>query len=287
MSTVALRQQSRLKIGGKKSNRFRKEKRPEGAPSRLATSAAAVGALLRGLLVLGLLLGVLASLGVGLLYGYRFLTTCPYFALHDIQVTGNSRLGYGQILDLAGVELNRNALEINVAEIERTLSQNPWVAQASVRRELPDRLFIRIRERQPMFWVQNEGKLSYTDASGALITAVEPGQFLSLPLLQIDPETLGVQKCLASLTALLGSHDLPFGLGQIAWIRLGPAGEVEMYLDAEGFSVSFSLADWRTDLTRIAAIWQELKTRGELPQVRSIAAAEGLICVEKKTSRPS
>lgn len=286
MSTVALRQ-SRLKIGGKKSNRFRKEKRPEGSPSRLAAPVAAVGALLRGTVILGLLLGVLGALGVGLLYGYRTLTTCPYFALHDIQVTGNSRLGYGQVLDLAGVGLNKNALEINVAEVERALSQNPWVAQASVRRQLPDRLFIRVKERQPMFWVQNDGRLSYADATGTLITAVEPGQFLSLPLLRIDPETLDVQKSLASLVSLLDSRDLPFSLSQVAWIRIGPAGEVQLYLDNEGFSLSFSLADWRTDLTRIAAIWQELKTRGELPQVRSIAADEGLICVEKKTNRPS
>ncbi len=287
MSTIALRNSGRLKVGVKRTNRFKKASRPEGSPSRLAGGISFLGGLIKGLACLTLLLGLLGVLGFGLLYGYRYVTTHPYFALKDIQVTGNSRLNYGEVLALADIALGQNALDVNVSEVERTLAQNPWVAKASVRRELPGRLSIRLEERQPAFWVQRDGKILYADASGSVIAPVEPGQFHSLPLLEVDQEAFAGET-LAAIVGMMQSRDLPFGLGQIAWVHMTSSGDAEFQLDTEGFSLRFPMRDWRAELARISAVWQDLQRRGELPGVAAIAAVEGMVCVQKKTPlRPS
>ena len=287
MSTIALRNSGRLKVGVKRSNRFKKAARPEGSPSPLSSGVSFLGGLFKGLACLCLLLGLLGALGFGLLYGYRYVTTHPYFALKDIQVTGNSRLNYGEVLTLANIALGQNALDVNVSEVERTLAQNSWVAKASVRRELPDRLSIRLEERQPAFWVQKEGKIFYADASGTVISQVEPGQFHSLPLLEVDQDSFAGET-LAAIVGMMQSRDLPFGLGQIAWVHMTSSGDAEFQLDTEGLALRFPMRDWRSELVRISAVWQDLRRRGELPGVVSIAAVEGMVCVQKKTPlRPS
>ncbi|MES9996077.1 FtsQ-type POTRA domain-containing protein [Desulfovibrio aminophilus] len=286
MSTLAMRQ-GRLKIGAKHGNRFKKASRPAGSPSRLSSGVSLFAGLCRGAFCLTLLLGVLGALGVGLLYGYRYVTIHPYFSLREIQVTGNERLNYGEVLTLGDLALGQNCLDVNVAEVERALSQNPWVAQASVRRELPNRLFIQVQERAPVFWVQREGKLLYADASGTVIAPVEPGRFHSLPLLEVDKESAGDSRALATIVGMMQSRDLPFGLGQIAWIHLTSSGDAEFQLDTEGFTLRFPMRDWRSELSRIAAVWQDLRRRGELPGVASIAAVEGMVCVKRKTPQHS
>ncbi|HBE95431.1 MAG TPA: peptide ABC transporter permease [Desulfovibrio sp.] len=286
MSTIALRS-GRLKVGVKRPNRLKKAARPEGSPSPLANGVSFVGGLFKGLACLALLLGLLGALGFGLLYGYRYVTTHPYFALKDIQVTGNSRLNYGEVLALADIALGQNALDVNVSEVERILAQNPWVAKASVRRELPGRLSIHLEERQPAFWIQKNGQILYADASGQVIAPVEPGQFHSLPLLEVDQEAFAGET-LAAIVGMMQSRDLPFGLGQIAWVHMTSSGDAEFQLDTEGFNLRFPMRDWRAELARISAVWQDLRRRGELSGVVSIAAVEGMVCVQKKTPlRPS
>jgi len=228
---------------------------------------------------------VLGSLGAGLIFGYRYVTTTPALGLTEITVSGNMRLAYGQVLEIAGLRLGQNSLGVNVTQVEAALSRNPWVEFVTVRRELPDKLFITMVERQPSFWVRKDGALYFADAEGHTITQLSPGDSASLPLLEISPELGDQQKVLEAMVARMNKQDLPFALGQMAWVKFTDSGQVELYLDALRIRVRAELYDWETHFNRIETVWRDLKLRGEAGQVAAIEASGGKVWVEKRQKR--
>jgi cell division protein FtsQ len=228
---------------------------------------------------------VLGSLGAALIYGYRFVTTTPALGLTEITVSGNMRLTYGQVLEIAGLRLGQNSLGVNVSRVESSLSRNPWVEFITVRRELPDKLFITMVERQPSFWVRQDGQLFFADAKGVPITQLSPGDSASLPLLEIAPELADQRKVLEAMVARMNQQDLPFALGQMAWVKFTDSGQVEMYLDALRIRVRAEISDWDTHFNRIETVWRDLKLRGEAGQVAAIEASGGKVWVEKRQKR--
>lgn len=225
---------------------------------------------------------VLGVLGTGLIYSYRLITTTPALGLTEISVSGNQRLAYGQVLEIAGLRLGQNSLGVNVTRVEAALSQNPWVEFVTVRRELPDKLFITLVERQPSFWVRQDGQLYFADGEGKIITQLSPGDSASLPLLEVAPELGDRREVVAAMVARMNRQALPFALGQMAWVKFTAAGQVELYLDALKIRVRAELTDWETHFDRIETVWRDLRLRGETGQVATIEASGGKISVEKR-----
>lgn len=225
---------------------------------------------------------VLGVLGTGLIYSYRLITTTPALGLTEISVSGNQRLAYGQVLEIAGLRLGQNSLGVNVTRVEAALSQNPWVEFVTVRRELPDKLFITLVERQPSFWVRQDGQLYFADGEGKIITQLSPGDSASLPLLEVAPELGDRREVVAAMVARMNRQALPFALGQMAWVKFTAAGQVELYLDALKIRVRAELTDWETHFDRIETVWRDLRLRGETAHVATIEASGGKISVEKR-----
>lgn len=225
---------------------------------------------------------VLGVLGTGLIYSYRLITTTPALGLTEISISGNQRLAYGQVLEIAGLRLGQNSLGVNVTRVEAALSQNPWVEFVTVRRELPDKLFITLVERQPSFWVRQDGKLYFADGEGKIITQLSPGDSASLPLLEVAPELGDRREMVAAMVARMNRQALPFALGQMAWVKFTEVGQVELYLDALRIRVRAELVDWETHFNRIETVWRDLKLRGETGKVAAIEASGGKISVEMR-----
>ena len=78
------------------------------------------------------------------------LTYSPVFGAREIRVRGNVVLGTHRVVAVAGLELGTNVVHLDTGAIEERLLRDPWVAVASVRRDLPGTIVIRIREREPM-----------------------------------------------------------------------------------------------------------------------------------------
>ena len=158
-----------------------KEKRPFALWSKLRG-----GRVQRFFCVLLLLAGLVAAVtGVcaGSLWLYGKATTSDFFATRHIDVAGNVRLSREMVLQYGGLKEGENSLAVSIAEVERKLRATPWVEEVSVKRLLPDRFVIKIKERMPTFWVHKDGVLYYANESGEAIAPVESRNFLSLPTL--------------------------------------------------------------------------------------------------------
>ena len=102
------------------------------------------------LLLVGLVCGV-AFGGRGLIK--RFVWENPAYALADIRVSTDGLLTRAQVLELLEVWEGKNIFTVDVAKLKSDLDALPQVEKAEVRRFLPDRLEIKIVERQPVAWV--------------------------------------------------------------------------------------------------------------------------------------
>jgi cell division protein FtsQ len=102
------------------------------------------------LLLLGLIGGA-AFGGRGLLN--RFVWENPAYALADIRVSTDGLLTRAQVLEMLEVWEGKSIFTVDVARMKSDLDALPQVEKAEVRRQLPDRLEIKISERQPVAWV--------------------------------------------------------------------------------------------------------------------------------------
>ena len=119
-------------------NRRRRARRRE----RRAWSAAVVWGLC---LVLGSALGV-----TGWPWLRETLRRHAYFAVHDVIVRGHARLAPDEIRTLAGIEPGISIWDVDCQAAEERLRARPWIRMATVRRELPHRVVIQVREERPV-----------------------------------------------------------------------------------------------------------------------------------------
>lgn len=273
--------QNKFKLGGKRGNTLRKRKTDR--PRRTLTGA---GRLVVRCVMTLLALSFVAVLGVGLLYGYRFITSHEYFGLKEIHVAGTNRLTYGDILEDAEVSLGLNSLEMNVGEVEQKLSKNPWIETVTVRRQFPNSLYIDITEKVPAFWMRQGDGLYFADVRGKVIAPMHPGEVASLPVLEVADCVDDGQSVLTGILAKIGERQTPFTQAQAAWIRLTSARELEIFLDGhangKGLTVKLSLDHWELQLERLKIAWRDLMRRGEFKDVSIIAASGDKVWVKKR-----
>jgi cell division protein FtsQ len=99
--------------------------------------------------IVGLLAIVLAGLGVAH-FVKRHLTTAPAFAIDAIELKGLARIQRDELLQAAGLSPGQNIFAQSPEQLQAKLVAHPWVIAAQVERELPSKLSIRVRERDPV-----------------------------------------------------------------------------------------------------------------------------------------
>ena len=130
---------------------------------------------------------VIAVLAVTIYGGWRgtaLLLGAPALRVSQISLRGNYRLSNGELLGLVDALRGRNILQVDLAEWRSRLLASPWVEEAHVRRVLPSRVDIDIRERQPIGIGRLSGALYLVDAHGVIIDEYGPNYAdLDLPLI--------------------------------------------------------------------------------------------------------
>lgn len=232
---------------------------------------------------LGLGLAVVGFLSVGLLYGYRYLTNSSYFALKNLEISGNLRLTSREVLDIAGIRNGMNSLLVSIDDVERKLAANPWVAEVSVKRVLPDGFVIRLTENEPRFWVRHADTLYYADARGNRIVPVSAGKFASFPTLTVDPGAEDMTDRLPELLASLAASSLAVDAAALSAVSLSPGRGVEVVLESSRLILSIGQEEWTENLRRLAATLDDVARRGEMRDVREVRVHGSRVWVIKKS----
>ena len=113
--------------------------------------------------------GILAAAAAALEQRFYAATGSLGFAVADVRVEGRLRTSRDAILDTLDVARGTPILGVDLAQAKHRLETLPWVRSAAIERRLPDTLFIRIVERQPLAYWQRQGKLVLIDREGTML----------------------------------------------------------------------------------------------------------------------
>jgi cell division septal protein FtsQ len=109
--------------------------------------------------------------------GYRLtqvLLSADALEVNSINISGNRKLSRGEVLALLQPLQGRNMLHLDLDEVRRTLMTSPWVADASLRRELPGKVDVVIVERQPVAIGRFDEGLFLIDEHGNIVDEFGP-----------------------------------------------------------------------------------------------------------------
>ena len=147
---------------------------------------------------------------------YAWLTQTPLFQARFVIVSGNRVISHGEILSAADIRSGDNIFGINLDVARARLAAHPWIDTASVIREFPNRIVIRVKEQTPVavaeighsYLINNRGEIF--DKSSEVYKHLPVFQGLSrgsLPLsgAAVTDRTGPVHQAILDIIPLLGS----------------------------------------------------------------------------------
>jgi cell division protein FtsQ len=218
----------------------------------------------------------------------RHVRTSPAFAAREIQVEGTHRLSEGEVAQIAGLAIGQNVFEVAPEEARRRLLASPWIAEAEVRRRLPGRWTLTIREREPVALLAlsgtGSGALERATASsfeglflvsdeGTVFKQLEPGDPADLPVITgIDADRFAADRnfrtrILLAIVALLSDWRAS-GLWRrepIAEIHVEPDDAITLRVGDDATEIRLGHGPYRPKLERLGRVLGELDRRHARP----------------------
>ncbi|MCB2185981.1 MAG: FtsQ-type POTRA domain-containing protein [Deltaproteobacteria bacterium] len=230
------------------------------------------GPLSRGLAWLagaGLRLG---GLTLVLLGGWSLLVMSPAFAVRQVEVLGTRHLSRLDVLSAAGIGLHTSLLALVDRRAAGRVAALPWVAEASVERVWPRAVKITVRERVPRALALVGDTFYQLDGDLQAIAPVEgaaPPDRLVLSgltpadLREPDDEITGLQAAARRFLARLAVKG-PAGFGRVSEIHLDRVWGVSALWEDLPAVARLGFAEFDQRLTRLAAVAEDLRRRGEI-----------------------
>lgn len=123
------------------------------------------------------------------------------FRVADIRVEGRATTDRDTILKALGARLGTPILAVDPVRAKQQLESLPWVRSALIERRLPDTIFVRLVEREPMALWQHGGKIELIDRTGAVIPVTRLDRFAKLPMVVGEDAARNAAALLAILSS--------------------------------------------------------------------------------------
>ncbi len=153
---------------------------------------------------------------------HDLVTQSDYFRAKYLFVAGTQRLSADQLLRQADIRHGSNILAINLFVARNRLLNHPWIAEASVKREIPNGIRISIKEHTPVA-VVDLGRKFLISAKGFIFKERESS----------DPENLPLISGLRYSDIKISSKNNPYGIGQNRLTKT-PAGNQSGLRQSDG-----------------------------------------------------
>jgi cell division protein FtsQ len=157
------------------------------------------------------------------------------FRVSDIRVEGRATTDRETILAALGARPGTPILAVDPERAKEQLESLPWVHSALIERRLPNTIYVRLVEREPMALWQHGGKIDLIDRSGAVIPVTRLDRFAKLPMVvgeEAAGHAAGLLQMLASQPDLAARVTAAIDVGGRRWnLRLDNAIDVLLPAD--------------------------------------------------------
>jgi cell division protein FtsQ len=110
----------------------------------------------------------------------HFLLASPEMALlhpEQVEISGTRYVQRANVLGIFAADRSHSVLRIPIDQRRRQLELIPWVERATVRRALPNKIEVEIRERMPIAFLRQGSELSLVDVHGVILERPVKGNF--------------------------------------------------------------------------------------------------------------
>jgi cell division protein FtsQ len=225
------------------------------------------------LIKMALFLLCLGVLSVGLVSGYRFLSSIRWFRVQDIVVTGVEDAMKGPVIDLSGITDEDSLLSIDTAAVERTISEHPWIRAVSVKRDFPHALHLEVHRERPVAVVVLD-RMCLMNREGVLFKEVDENDPIDFPIitgLERGDERLSghLPRVASFLTAYSVSKEV-VPLRELSEVHVEKHGALSVYFTKLPCKVSFGRGDFARKIDSLHRIITHLRMTHRLGRTRSI-----------------
>ncbi len=228
---------------------------------------------LRSALRVILFIGVLCFMLLGVFkLTYMGLSNFSYFSLADVYVKDHFVLTGQDALDFSGLKKGCSLFSINLKGVSENIKRNhPEYEEVIVRRVLPSRIDVIIKERKAVFQIKLS-KFYPIDKNGFIIPYARDTAYPVLPII------IGIEPREAELNRFSGSPRIKKALELISminergfsWrknvskINLTSLEDVSLYLN-NGLEIKFGSGPYLEKMTRLEQVLMEIKNRSLEP----------------------
>ncbi len=205
---------------------------------------------------------VLVTLPVVLIMAVGYIvvvTVRSAFVADRIVFSGNVHLPDEELKALAGLKGGENLLALSSANIFKKISGSPWIRQVAVRKELPDRLHILIKETEPLALLDMKGRLFIVDEKGKMLEELKESSMPFLPIISGDP--FGQKEVFAEAINLVRAIKDTGLMARKNHIEIIAHKLEEISVNLDGTVVKVGAGEYGDKLTRLTELEEEIKNR--------------------------
>jgi len=215
---------------------------------------------------------VLLAGGIGLVFVMApgWGRAAEQFRVERIDVRGTVVLTSREVQELCGLSEGESLLSVNVPTVERAVARSPRIERVQATRLLPDRVLIRLVEREPIALVATSDGVVEVSGDMRVLPRVERTAFVDVPLVTgldcelaeggtvEDPELRGVLEIVGRARRV--ARPL---WAEMSELRIAPGSGLVIYTVADGAEIRVgSGALDESGLTRLAMVLRDIEERG-------------------------
>jgi cell division protein FtsQ len=183
------------------------------------------------------------------------------FPVREILFSGNMHITEAELNTLAGVRPGEGLLTVSGRDVSSRLLQSPWIRTVSIRKDLPDRLMIRVSEATPFAILDRKGQAFLIDEKGRLLEKIHGDSVPFLPIISADPERMHESFIEAiRLAAVIKERKIATERNRVEIIANVKAPE-ELSLVVDSVVIKIGRGDYEQKLERLFALEDEIRKR--------------------------
>ena len=193
----------------------------------------------------------MAQIASDKIYG---VTVKAGYAVDNMYIEGRSRTPMDEINKALDIDKGQPIMSLKLDEIRARLEKIESIKYAAIERALPNTLYVRVLEREPVALWQYQGKTALVDDNGVVMNGIDIAPYKSLPLIVGADAPMHVNsllELLASQPELAKRFSAAVWIGERRWnIKMRPSANLSAVSDqAEDIEVRLpekdSLAAWK------------------------------------------
>ncbi len=143
------------------------------------------------------------------------LTVKAGYSVENLYLEGRNRTPMDEINQALDIDKNYPILRLKLEEVRARLEKIESIKYAAVERALPNTLYVRVVEREPVALWQHQGKLALVDDNGVVMNGLDLAPYKSLPLIVGEDAPKHVVEL---LTLLADQPDLAKRFTAAVWV---------------------------------------------------------------------